>query len=60
MYYSVHLDYNVLFGGGSTSQYLIGLALIAGVAVVINTVIHSLKSVRAKDAGSAAVPSIMM
>lgn len=60
MYYSVHLDYNVLFGGGNTAKYLIGLALIAFVTVVVNTVIHGLKPVRAKDADTAAVPSMMM
>ena len=48
MFYSVHIDYNVLFGGGNTSHYLIGLALIAGVALVINSVIHGLKSGQAK------------
>lgn len=60
MYYSVHLDYNVLFGGGNTSQYLIGLILIAVVKVVINTVIRWLKPVRVMDADTAAVPLMMM
>lgn len=60
MYYSVHLDYNVLFGGGNTAHYVIGLAFIASAAFVINSVIHGLKPIRANDADSEAVPSMMM
>ncbi|ANS75228.1 hypothetical protein AWM70_11975 [Paenibacillus yonginensis] len=60
MFYSVHLDYNVLFGGGNTSQYLAGLALIAAVAIVVNAVLYGIKALRAKEADQAAVPSMMM
>lgn len=42
MYYSVHLDYNVLFGGGNTANYLSGLALNALLTLVLNSVIFSL------------------
>lgn len=65
MFYSVHLDYNVLFGGGNTSKYLIGLAAVALAGLLINAVIHGLKSAKLKGAeasegaAAAAVPSIM-
>ncbi|GGA19865.1 hypothetical protein [Paenibacillus physcomitrellae] len=53
-------DYNVLFGGGNTSKYLMGLALIAVIAIVVNAVLYGVKSLRAKEADQAAVPSMMM
>ena len=59
MFYSVHLDYNVLFGGGRTSDYLIGLALVAGVTFVINCVVHGLKPAQSKNADQAAMPMMM-
>ncbi|WP_310551172.1 YhgE/Pip domain-containing protein [Paenibacillus glufosinatiresistens] len=65
MFYSVHLDYNTLFGGGGTSGYLTGLALLAAGALLVNTVIHSLKPAGAKkapaaEAEAAGVPSVQM
>ena len=40
MFYSVHLDLNLFFGGGNTSTYTIGLMLVAMGALVLNTLIH--------------------
>ncbi len=60
MFYSVHLDYNTLFGGGNTSKYLIGLVLVAAVTLLINTVIHAVKPVGVKNTETAAVPSMNM
>ncbi|WP_293017433.1 hypothetical protein [Paenibacillus sp.] len=49
MFYSTHLDYNILFGGGKTSDYGIGLALVGLAALAINIVIHQFKSARQID-----------
>ncbi|CDN44834.1 MULTISPECIES: YhgE/Pip domain-containing protein [Paenibacillus] len=46
MYYTVHLDYNVLFGGGRTAEYLLGLGLVGLGALIVNSVIHQFKAVR--------------
>ncbi|WP_255247753.1 YhgE/Pip domain-containing protein [Paenibacillus sp. 7523-1] len=43
MFYSTHLDYNILFGGGRTAHYAIGLALVGLVAFVLNAAIHHFK-----------------
>jgi len=59
MYYSVHLDYNVLFGGGNTSTYFVGMILIAVVCLVINSIIHGLKPIKENVPEGAALPSIM-
>ena len=40
MFYSVHLDYNLFFGGGNTGAYAVGLVLVALGALAINAVIH--------------------
>ncbi|MDO3412624.1 ABC transporter permease [Saccharibacillus sp. CPCC 101409] len=59
MYYSVHIDYNVLFGGGNTSAYLVGLALVAGGALLINIVIHAFKPLKARrEAAASLLPSM--
>lgn len=50
MFYSTHLDYNILFGGGKTFDYGIGLALVGLAAFAINIVIHHFKSARQTDA----------
>lgn len=44
MFYTVHLDYNLLFGGGKTSSYLLSLALVGLGALLINAVIHAFKA----------------
>ncbi|OAB47424.1 YhgE/Pip domain-containing protein [Paenibacillus antarcticus] len=49
MFYTVHLDYNLLFGGGKTSEYLLGLILVGIGALVINTVIHQFKGVKKNE-----------
>ncbi|WP_245622867.1 YhgE/Pip domain-containing protein [Lysinibacillus contaminans] len=40
MFYSVHLDYNLFFGGGTTGSYAVGLVLVALGALAINAMIH--------------------
>lgn len=50
MYYTVHMDYNTLFGGGQSSKYLIGLLLVGAGALIINIVIHAFKKVKATSA----------
>lgn len=47
MFYSTHLDYNILFGGGKTIQYAVGFALVGLGAFVINTTIHHFKKSQA-------------
>lgn len=49
MYYNVHANLNLLFGGGATGNYVAGLALIGVGALVLNAIIHALKAVRASD-----------
>lgn len=43
MFHSTHLDYNILFGGGKTVEYAVGLALVGVGAFIINTAIHHFK-----------------
>ncbi|MGC5773093.1 YhgE/Pip domain-containing protein [Paenibacillus pabuli] len=49
MFYSTHLDYNILFGGGKTVQYAVGLALVGLGAFVINMAIHHFKKAKQTD-----------
>lgn len=49
MFYSTHLDYNILFGGGKTVEYAVGLALVGLGAFVINTAIHHFKKAKKID-----------
>ncbi|MFS0855086.1 YhgE/Pip domain-containing protein [Paenibacillus taichungensis] len=49
MFYSTHLDYNILFGGGKTVEYAVGLALVGLGAFVINTAIHHFKKAKQTD-----------
>ncbi|MFC9709746.1 hypothetical protein ACFTRD_16540 [Paenibacillus sp. NPDC056933] len=49
MFYSTHLDYNILFGGGKTVHYAVGLALVGIGAFVINTTIHHFKKAKQID-----------
>ncbi|PIH56981.1 YhgE/Pip domain-containing protein [Paenibacillus sp. LK1] len=49
MFYSTHLDYNILFGGGKTVEYTVGLALVGLGAFVINTAIHHFKKAKQID-----------
>ncbi|UOK61592.1 hypothetical protein MT997_24350 [Paenibacillus sp. OVF10] len=49
MFYSTHLDYNILFGGGKTVEYSVGLALVGVGAFVINTAIHHFKKAKQID-----------
>lgn len=60
MFYSTHLDYNILFGGGKTSDYGIGLALVGLAALAINIVIHQFKSARQSDAVKETVQQSVM
>ncbi|OBZ18619.1 hypothetical protein A8L34_03350 [Bacillus sp. FJAT-27264] len=46
MFYTLHLDYNLLFGGGKTGVYLTGLVLVGLGALLINTLIHLFKTVK--------------
>ncbi|MBE7680712.1 ABC transporter permease [Paenibacillus sp. P13VS] len=46
MFYSTHLDYNILFGGGRTAHYAIGLALVGLVAFVLNAAIQHFKQAK--------------
>jgi len=43
LYYSINLDYNVLFGGGGTVDLAQGLGMVAIVALLINALIYSIK-----------------
>ncbi|GGD89457.1 YhgE/Pip domain-containing protein [Paenibacillus nasutitermitis] len=43
MYYTVQLDYNLLFGGGRTAELLLGLGLVGAAALILNVVIHQFK-----------------
>ncbi|WP_339844209.1 ABC transporter permease [Paenibacillus sp. FSL W7-1088] len=49
MFYSTHLDYNILFGGGKTVEYAVRLALVGLGAFVINTAIHHFKKAKQTD-----------
>jgi len=49
MFYSTHLDYNILFGGGKTVEYAVGLAFVGLGAFVINTAIHLFKKAKQTD-----------
>ncbi|WP_433616648.1 YhgE/Pip domain-containing protein [Paenibacillus cellulositrophicus] len=61
MFYTIHLDYNLLFGGGKTAEYVLGLALVGAGALVINLFIHQFKPVKSAKAGKepAAEPQFM-
>ncbi|KAF9137393.1 hypothetical protein BGX30_010275 [Mortierella sp. GBA39] len=50
MFYTIHLDYNLLFGGGKTAEYVLGLALVGTGALVINLFIHQFKPVKTAKA----------
>lgn len=43
MFYSVHLDLNLFFGGGNTSAYAMGLILVAIGTLVLNALIHQFR-----------------
>lgn len=60
MFYSTHLDYNIFSGGGKTSDYGIGLALVGLAALAINIVIHQFKSARQTDAMKETVQQSVM
>ncbi|WP_053780844.1 YhgE/Pip domain-containing protein [Paenibacillus xylanivorans] len=60
MFYSTHLDYNILFGGGKSFDYGIGLALVGLAAFAINIVIHHFKSARQPDAVKETVQQSVM
>ncbi|WP_044482097.1 YhgE/Pip domain-containing protein [Paenibacillus antibioticophila] len=49
MFYAVQLDYNMLFGGGKTFEYVLGLALVGVGALIINLFIHQFKPVKAAE-----------
>ncbi|KQO17904.1 YhgE/Pip domain-containing protein [Paenibacillus sp. Leaf72] len=61
MFYTIQLDYNLLFGGGQMSKYLLGLALIGVGALLINTLIHQFKGVKTttEENTTAAQPQFM-
>jgi len=46
MFYTIHLDYNMLFGGGKTSEYLLGMVLVGIGVLAINMIIHQFKAVK--------------
>ncbi|MCQ6562373.1 YhgE/Pip domain-containing protein [Paenibacillus mendelii] len=50
MFYSVHLDYNLLFGGGGTGGYLLGLSLLTIIAMAIGAIIVQFKTRRTTGA----------
>lgn len=56
MFYTVHLDMNLFFGGGKTYEFLAGLAIIGVSALVINAGIHHFKT--AKKIAGEVEPSI--
>lgn len=43
MFYSIHLDYNLFFGGGNTGTYAMCLVLVALGALIINTLLHKFR-----------------
>lgn len=53
MYYTIQIDSNLLFGGGGTGNYLLWLALIAVIALAINTTVHYFKGGRGLKAETA-------
>ncbi|WP_315792954.1 hypothetical protein [Paenibacillus sp. BIC5C1] len=60
MFYSTHLDYNILFGGGKTVEYAVGLALVGLGAFVINTAIHHFKKAKQTDTTQESVQQPVM
>jgi uncharacterized membrane protein len=60
MFYSTHLDYNILFGGGKTVEYAVGLALVGLGAFVINTAIHHFKKAKQIDTTQESVQQPVM
>ena len=59
MYYTIHLDYNTLFGGGQSGKYVLGLLLVGAGALIINAVIHAFKQVKATSAEAQAAQPVM-
>ncbi|WP_040949454.1 YhgE/Pip domain-containing protein [Gorillibacterium massiliense] len=65
MYYTIQIDFNTLFGGGKTGEYLLALGIIAISALAINAVVHffnggrGLKAETAMEKGTALEPSFM-
>lgn len=61
MFYTVHLDYNMLFGGGKTQVYLLGLVLVGAASLVVNAIIHQFKAVKTASSENepAAEPAFM-
>jgi Predicted membrane protein len=46
LFYSINLDYNILFGGGRTLEFVLCLAMIAVLALLLNALFYSLKLLR--------------
>ncbi|AIQ31595.1 MULTISPECIES: YhgE/Pip domain-containing protein [unclassified Paenibacillus] len=59
MFYTVQLDYNLLFGGGRSAVLLLGLSLIMVSALALNTVIHHFKPYTKLSPGDAPQPLFM-
>lgn len=61
MFYSSHLDLNILFGGGQTKHYILGLLVVLIGAFIINMIIHSLKSAKKNhiENNTASQPAVM-
>lgn len=50
MFYSVHADFDILFGGGKLGTYVIGLAAVGLFSLLIGILIYQLKCIRADSA----------
>ncbi|OKP99085.1 YhgE/Pip domain-containing protein [Paenibacillus sp. P46E] len=59
MFYTVQLDYNLLFGGGNSAFLLLGLVLVAVSALTINAVIHHFKPYSKLSPNAAPQPLFM-
>ncbi|RIX53928.1 DUF3533 domain-containing protein [Paenibacillus nanensis] len=59
MYYTIHLDYNTLFGGGQSGKYWIGLVLVGAGALLVNAVIYAFKRVKETSAEEQAAQPAM-
>ncbi|QOS79720.1 hypothetical protein JNUCC31_01835 [Paenibacillus sp. JNUCC31] len=46
---SSNMNYNILFGGGKTVQYAVGLALVGAGAFVFNITIHHFRKAKQID-----------
>jgi len=59
MYYSVQLDYNTLFGGGKSGEFVLSLALIAVAALIVNGVLNAMKPGKDKELAEGTEPDLL-